>query len=73
MRKITRANTQAQVEADEMAGFHAFPSVQYTDHLRGLRSYVTETRCPYKRPERRAAWERGYLCARDAIVAAFEG
>jgi len=72
MRKNSEADAQARTEADETAGFHAFPSVQYSDMLRGLRSYVPEVRCPFKRPERKAAWERGYLRARDAIVEAFE-
>jgi hypothetical protein len=63
---------RARVEADEMAGFHAFPSVQYSDMLHGLISFIPEVRCPYRRLERKAAWERGHLRARDAIVASFE-
>ena len=53
------ARAKAQEEADEMAGFQAFPSTQFSDHLRGLNSFITEVRCPIKRPERRAAWQRG--------------
>jgi len=49
------ARAKAQEEADEMAGFQAFPSTQFSDHLRGLNSFVPEVRCQFKRPERRAA------------------
>ena len=31
------ARAKAQEEADEMAGFQAFPSTQFSDHLRGCR------------------------------------
>ena len=54
------ARARAQEEADEMAGFQAFPSTQFSDHLRGLNSFIPEVRCLFKRPERRAAWQRGY-------------
>jgi hypothetical protein len=65
------ARAKAQEEADEMAGFQAFPSTQFSDHLRGLNSFIPEVRCLFKRPECRAAWQRGYQRAYDAIVEAF--
>jgi hypothetical protein len=65
------ARAKAQEEADEMAGFQAFPSTQFSDHLRGLNSFIPEVRCPFKRPGRRAAWQRGYQRVYDALVEAF--
>jgi hypothetical protein len=51
------ARAKVQEEADEMAGFQAFPSTQFSDHLRGLNNFIPEVRC-------QAARAQGRLTAR---------
>lgn len=72
-RKMSRAAARekrklAQHEADARAGFHAFPSGQFADALRGTKGYPDHARCPYRKPERVAAWTAGYNAAHDAMI-----
>lgn len=54
---------------DEAAGFEAFPAGQWMDAMRGTKSYPSDVRCPYRNPERVAAWTKGYNAALDALEA----
>lgn len=60
-----------QREADERAGFEAFPGGRFADAMRGTKSHPTHARCPFKQPARMAAWEAGYNRAYDGLIEAF--
>lgn len=56
------------LSADEQTGFEAFPSGRYMDAMRGTKSYPSDVRCPFRQPNRAAAWATGYEAAKDAIL-----
>ena len=51
---------KTQDELDEEEGFRAFPSGRWMDAQRGKGSFPNRVRCPYTKPERVTAWNRGY-------------
>ena len=54
-----------QEESDFHEGLTAFPLGAWFDAQRGKGGYPQHARCPFRRPERVAAWERGYRHAHD--------
>jgi hypothetical protein len=64
-------NAQIASESDEEAGREAFPGGRFADAMRGIKSFTGHARCPFKRPERIAAWERGYSAAHTSTIEAF--
>jgi hypothetical protein len=69
-RNAAQRTTQQEL-ADEQEGFEAFPSGRFADALRGTKSFPDHVRCPYKRPDRVAAWKRGYKRAHEAALESF--
>jgi hypothetical protein len=49
-------------------GFQAFPAGQWMDAMRGTKSYPTHVRCPYRQPEKVAAWTEGYDEAQGLVM-----
>jgi hypothetical protein len=61
---------EIQAERDEAEGFSAFPGGRWSDALRGTKSFPNHARCPFRNPDRVAAWERGYERAMEGCNAA---
>lgn len=59
------------IAQDEEAGFEAFPGGRFADAMRGTKSFPGHPRCPFKQPERAAAWERGYARAHEGLIESF--
>ena len=57
-----------QADRDFFEGVTAFPAGQWMDAQRGKHGYPSHPRCPFRRPERVAAWERGYRYAYNQIM-----
>lgn len=65
----TSTTPKTQAEQDYDAGWYAFPLTQWMDAERGLRSYPSlQIRCPFKKPERVAAWNKGFDEAHEAAM-----
>jgi len=60
------------IKAAEQAGYDAFVSIvgRLMDARRGTKSWPDLPRCPYRHPERKTAWGRGYDRAEDQFRAA---
>ena len=55
-------------EADAYhAGFNAFPAGRWMDALRVAKCFPKHARCPFKNPERVAAWQHGYADAHVSL------
>ena len=71
MTQLNRAERVRQQAADFRAGWLAFPGAHWMDSRRGTKGEPDHADCPFRRPDRVAAWEQGYSAAMDEVHAAF--
>jgi hypothetical protein len=65
--EMQHEDAQREANEAEARGFEAFPAGRFMDAMRGTKGFPDAVRCPYRQPDRAAAWQRGYDAAHAAL------